>query len=149
MQWFYQSVAAALLLVPTWLAVGFFQKNFGLRSEVFLVWNMIGITIGVYVFDRKIFDPSIPVVAITTVVLLGLTIGTSANVLLFRAVITAPNPGLPLVLLGITNALVFVVSILLGRILPKYFEQAAFDYFHLLGIFLVSTGVALIAIKRQ
>ncbi len=148
MHWFYQSIAAALLIVPAWLAVGFFQKNFGLRSEIFLVWYMVGVIPGVCFLDGKIFSSSLPIIVIASTILGGLTFGAISNIWIFHAVSAAPNPGLPLALLGITNVLVFVGAAVLGRILPKYFEQAAFDYHHLLGVLLVAAGTALIAIKR-
>ena len=40
--WLFQSLVSTVLLVPAWLSVGFFGKNYGVRPDVFMVWYLAG-----------------------------------------------------------------------------------------------------------
>ena len=147
--WLSQSLIAAVLLIPAWLAIGFFDRNFQVKPEVFLVWYFPGIIALSILFRQaplKALAPSFGIVC--AIVLMGLAIGGIANVLIFRAVANAPNPGLPLVLLNITNVGVYLVAAPLSQWLPEYFNTVKIDMWTFLGVVSVTVGASIIAVRQ-
>jgi drug/metabolite transporter superfamily protein YnfA len=80
--------------------------------------------------------------------LLGLTFGATVNILIFRAVASAPNPGLPVAIANVASVGVFLVAALLARWAPNYFDSVKTDGWSFLGVVLTVIGAALIAIRR-
>jgi len=147
--WFAQSVIATLCLIPAWLAIGFFNRNFGVRTDVFLAWYMFGVIITVASSSAPNLQILLPKWwVIVSIVLVGATFGALANILLFRAIPVAPNPGLPIAIAGIATPCVFLVSVLLGQRVPKYFSPAPCDVWTLAGVVLIIGGATIIAVRR-
>ena len=151
--WLSQSLIAATLLIPAWLAIGFFDRNYQVKPDTFLIWYFPGIiALSVLMLFRqspsplKALVPSFEIVC--AILLIGLAIGGIANVLIFRAVVNAPNPGLPLVFLNITNVGVYLIAAPLSRWLPNYFNTVKIDMWTFLGVVLVTVGASIIAIRQ-
>lgn len=149
--WLGQSLIALLCLVPAWLAIGFFDRNYHVRPDIFLIWYMLGIALGSALFGRGgsslgAIVPSWRIVG--AMLLVGLTLGTTANVLLFRAVGSAPNPGLPVALSNAASIGVFLAAALLAQWAPTYFSAVKTDGWSFLGVALTVIGAALIVIRR-
>ena len=82
--WLGQSVIAMLCLIPAWLAIGFFDRNYQVRPDVFLIWYLLGIAITSVLFKASSLNSIVPSWRIAgAMILLGLTIGAFANILLF------------------------------------------------------------------
>ena len=147
--WLFQSLASTFLIVPAWLAVDFFAKNFKMRAEVFLLYYFLGTLIGAGVW-KAITRPSDLVhswsIALA-VVLIGISFGAACNVLMYQAIASAPNPGLPIAIIEGASVLVFLGALLLGSILPMYFSPSTFDLQQLFGILLVISGVVIIGLR--
>lgn len=147
--WFSQSAIAMLCLVPAWLAIGFFDKNYHIRPDVFLVWYFLGIVITTVLFrgsPLSSFAPSVKMVGV--MLFIGFTIGAISNIMLFRAVASAPNPGLPVAIANVASVGVFFVAVLLARWAPTYFKAVKIDGWSLLGVLLTIAGVSIIATRR-
>ncbi len=156
MNWFTQSILATALLAPCWLAIGFFERNFGIKPNIFVVWYFVGISLSVATYiamsdnqaSAKLF-PSFGVVL--AIILVGATIGAAANVLLFTAVAHAPNPSFPSVIAnGGGGALVFLLAIVLGTYVPKYFAKSEVNWINALaGIAFIVAGIFFLANTKR
>ncbi|MDO8435469.1 MAG: hypothetical protein Q7S89_02195 [bacterium] len=146
--WFGQSLIAMILLIPSWLAVGFFERNYQIKSDVYIVWFFLGMAVTPALFGSPLalIAPSWRLIG--AMLLIGITIGGVANVLLFRAVITAPNPGLPVAISNAASVGVFLAAALLARLMPNYFNAVKVDGVAFLGVAFVMTGVSIIAFRR-
>jgi len=49
--WFLKAILSLFLVVPGWMGVQFFHKNFGVRSEVFVVWYFLALAGGIIVLS--------------------------------------------------------------------------------------------------
>jgi len=148
--WLGQSVIAMLCLIPAWLAIGFFDRNYQVRPEVFLIWYFLGVAITSVLFGGSSLNAIVPSKEIVgAILLIGLTVGAIANILLFRAVIVAPNPGLPVAIANVASVGVFLAAALLSRWLPSYFNSVKTDGWAFLGVVLTVIGASLIAIRSR
>ena len=148
-QWVWQSLSAMGLLIPFWIAVQFFGKNFGVSSELFLVFASLGTTAAIGVFVRLAGPVTMPPLwIIVSMIAIGLIIGGGANLLLMRSVANAPNPGLPLAIMNMLTIGVFLTSMVLARWLPNYFEAAKCDAWSFFGIALTVVGTSIIVLRR-
>lgn len=146
--WLGQSLLATALLVPCWLAIGFFDRNFGVKSDVFVIWYYIGV-IATTLYTKKPEVTLVPSLALVAgMVVIGATIGAGANVLLYRAVASAPNPGLPIAISDWASVGVLVVALMLGKVFPGFFPEGKIDLWQLIGVLLTVAGVSIIAIRR-
>ena len=147
--WLMQSLIAMLLLVPAWISIGFFDRNFQVKSDIFLIWYFMGAAIASACLNGLSYEKIVPSCKLASVMMLiGLTFGSAANILLFRAVVIAPNPGLPVAIANVASVGVFLVSLLLCRWLPSYFSTVKIDKWSLLGVGLTIIGSAIIATRR-
>ncbi|MBI2552084.1 hypothetical protein HYW17_02175 [Candidatus Uhrbacteria bacterium] len=142
-------MVAMLCLVPAWLAIGFFDRNYQIKPDVFLIWYFLGIAITSVLFGGSSLSTIVPSgKLVLAILLIGLTIGAIANILLFRAVAGAPNPGLPVAIANVASVGVFLVAALLSRWAPNYFNSVKTDGWSFLGVVLAIIGASLIAIRR-
>lgn len=149
MTWFAQSVVSVLFLIPAWLAIGFFDRNYQVRADVFLIWYFLGVAATSAFFVGTPLNAIVPSGRIVGgLLLVGLTVGGVANVLLFRAVAAAPNPGLAVAISNVASAGVFVAAVLLARWVPNYFGAVKADGWAFLGVVLTIVGASLIAMRR-
>lgn len=145
--WLTQSFIAVLFLTPAWLAMPFFAQNYGVPASVFAVWYFLGTAISIALFGvpSGALIPSVPLAA--TLLFFGFVIGGVANLALFSAVVTAPNPGLPVAISTVASLTTFLVAIMLARYVPTYFAAVQADFKSLAGVVLIIAGAALIAIR--
>ncbi|GEM_PF-1085273 len=147
--WAVMSIIGTACITPSWLGIGFFQKNFGVRSEVFMIWYFLGVVAGSSCFlGAKGVSLFMPTGAWLAIVLVGITFGSAANMLLFAATPLAPNQGLPAAIASFASVIVFMLSLGLYWLLPSYFTNVQVDTYHILGMFLAVAGVILMAMPR-
>ena len=148
-RWLWLSVFATICVVPTFLSIPYFARNFRVKPETFMAWYFAGASVGVGAWlclagrGSELFADRWGVLGGITAI--GLTFGTLANSSLFRAVALAPNPGMPPVIYSAASVVVFLASAALARHLPGYFNQVSTDPDRLLGILLAIAGLFLTA----
>ncbi|MEX0649409.1 MAG: hypothetical protein WD200_00215 [Candidatus Andersenbacteria bacterium] len=148
--WLAKAFIAMLFLIPVFVATPILQKSFGIRPEATLVWWFFGVVVGVACWlysdgGAKELAPSTPT---WIVCLLGLTTGTVANICLFQSLATAPNPGLTLAIVNANSVAAYFAMVLLALLLPRYFVATTWSWQDLIGVLLVTAGIALISIKK-
>lgn len=148
MTWVTQTFVAIALLTPAWLGAPFFKKNFDVASGVYSGVYFLGVAITILATSPA-FVPTLVAQpwVVASILGIGLAFGGIANALLFDAVTTAPNPGMPIALCNSTGMLVFLSSLALGYLLPQYFPVVEWSARTFAGIVLVIIGAALIAIR--
>ena len=146
--WLSQSLISSILLIPGWLAIGFLDRNYQIKPDVFLIWYFPCIVTFCILFRQAPLKTMIPSFGIICIILLIGFIGGVANKLIFRAVAIAPNPGLPLIFLNLTNIGVYLVAAPLSRWLPDYFNTVKIDVWTFFGVMLVTIGASIIAIRQ-
>ena len=150
MNWFAKSVLAMLFFIPAVMAVPFFLKNFQIRPELTMLWWIVGAAIGIYswlLFSGK-HTFGIPQPAELFIVVLGIVFSAAANILLAQAVSTAPNPGIPIAVVGVNSLVVYLIANPLARVLPRNFTAVEYDPVTIVGIGLIVTGLGIIAAKQ-
>jgi len=146
--WFTKSVLATIAIVPSFIAIPFFKKNFGVDPLVFVVWYFGGTSIAIAIFlgiskGVATVVPQLP--ALLGILAIGVIFGAFANGSLFQAVSLAPNPGLPPVVYATSSVLVFVLSALLASALPALFNPVSTELTRIAGLLLVLAGLYLLA----
>lgn len=154
--WFNQSLIATALVTPCWLAIAFFDRNFGVKPNIFIIWYFAGIALSTALWTvitkTNGISQLIPSnLAVISVILVGMTLGTVANLLLFTAITTAPNPSFPSVIAnGGGGALVFVFAVILGEIAPRYFGKSDINWMPtVIGLTLVISGTWVLAYSKK
>jgi hypothetical protein len=142
--WFWQSVIGAFFLIPGWIAIPFFQKNFGVRPEDFIVWYLLAAAFAPVFFGSAAVVPGPGVAA--SIMAVGLVVGY-ANILAYRATVNnPPNPGIPVAIFtGLSTTGVVLATIALAYLLPKYFNTATIDFRTIAGVAFIIAGMWLIA----
>lgn len=147
-QWLVQALIGMALIVPGWIAIPFFNRNFGIASDIFLTWYLLGGAIGAIAFTRlpiTSFFPSTGI--ISAIVLLGILLCGLANLFIFRSVAAAPNPGLAVAIVNAASVIVFFFTAVLAKLSPRFFDPVRIDATSLLGTILTVIGATLIAVK--
>lgn len=147
-RWFWYASFATIWIVPVFLGIPFFAKNFHVKPEVFMTWYFAGASLGVAVWKYGLgqsLDLRPHAKVLLAIVGFGVTFGAAANSSLFRAVAIAPNPGLPPVVYSAASVLVFLAAAVLSNRLPKYFNRVNTDVDRFAGILLVLLGLFLVA----
>jgi hypothetical protein len=148
-QWLWQSLFAMIIFIPAWLAIGFFGRNYGISPDLFNVWYFLGAAIGAAIFGRTPVTSMVPSVGVVIAIFLtGLFIASSANLLLFRAVAGAPNPGLPIAVANAASLGVFFAAAILAHFAPRWFASVKMDGVSFLGVIVTLIGTSLIAWRR-
>ena len=149
LNWAVMSLIGTICIVPSWLGVSFFERNYHVRPEVFMIWYFFGVIIGTGCVLALKGVCIIPAPAPwLSIIAIGLTFGVVANIMLFAATAIAPNPGLPSAIASSASVLVFVLSLLFFRLFPSYFNEVAFDGYHLIGLVITIAGVIMMVKPR-
>lgn len=146
--WFVKAILATAAIVPAFLAIPFFRKNFGVDPLVFVVWyfGATALSVAIYVGAQRGVQAVVPPPsALAGIVLIGMVFGAFANAALFQAVSLAPNPGLPPVIYATSSVFVFVLSALLAGALPALFNPVSAEPGRIAGLVLVLAGLYLVA----
>lgn len=146
--WFTKSVLATVAIVPSFIAIPFFRKNFGVDPLVFVVWYFGGTALSIALFlsatkGLQALVPDLP--ALLGILAIGMVFGAFANGSLFQAVGLAPNPGLPPVVYATSSMFVFLLSALLASALPALFNPVSTELSRAAGLLLVLAGLYLLA----
>lgn len=146
--WFWQATIAMLLLVPAWIGIAMVSRTSNVRGEVAAFLYMFGLVIGTFVF---LTSRSTPIFSggrsMWILLALGMIVGAAANMFLFRAVVSAPNAGLPVAIANAGSVLLFLVTFLIARFAPSLVPVQTFQWPQLVGILLTVIGVGLIALR--
>ena len=146
--WVIQSLAAMLILSPIWVAIGFFDKNFQVKPDVFLIWYFLGVVATtLFLGESHAKSFMLPWKVLSLLLFVGF-LGGVANILLFLAVAGAPNPGLPVAIGNGVSIGSFLLVLLFSRWAPSYFNEAKFDAISFLGVVLTVVGIAIIAFRK-
>ncbi|MFA6106348.1 MAG: hypothetical protein WC745_01600 [Patescibacteria group bacterium] len=146
--WLIQSFSAMLLAVPVYLLIDFFHKNLGVKPEAFLVWYFIGVAFSSAIFGGQPVEVLFPsILLVGAILLIGLTVGGASNILFFRSMQSAPNPGVTLAIFNSASIVVIFASVALAHFWPGHF-QAKVNYWQILGVALTVAGIAIISLKR-
>ena len=150
--WFGKSVIAAILFIIPFLSVGFFNRNFGLKPEAILVWYGIGLAFGCFGWTLALNTIQLNELSFNwplfVAAIIGAMFSALPNILLYQALVTAPNPGLPMAIINVSTVLTFFAALVLAKLLPQWFSVAKFDWIHFSGIVFVVAGVVLLSLKR-
>ena len=147
--WLWFSAFATLSVVPVFIAIPFFARNFQVKPEAFTSWYFASVSVGVaawlWLAGRGAALPPGGLGAAGGIIVVGRPFGAAANALLVRAVSVAPNPGLPPVVYSGASVIVFLAAAALADRFPRVFNPVNTDLDRFLGIVLVIAGVFLIA----
>jgi hypothetical protein len=146
--WFTKSLLAMLAIVPSFLAIPFFRRNFGVDPLVFVIWYFGGTALSIALYlslvrGPQAIAPQLP--ALVGILAIGMIFGAFANASLFQAVSLAPNAGLPPVIYATSSVLVFLLSALLANALPALFSPVTTELSRVAGLLLVLAGLYLLA----
>lgn len=147
-QWLAQALIGMALIVPGWIAIPFFNRNFGIATDIFLAWYLLGGVLGTVIFTRLplvSFFPSTG--SVSAIILLGILLCGLANLFIFRSVAAAPNPGLAVAIVNAASVIVFFFTAILAKSSPRFFDPVRIDATSLLGTTLTVIGAMLIAFK--
>jgi len=147
--WAGRAILGTLLIVPSWISIGFFEKNFRVPPEVFLLWYFAGMIpfVGLYLLSQGTPIIPTPLPVFVGIVMMGFFFAGPANILLFSAVGTAPNPGLAVAISSTASMLVTLLSIFFAYVVPKYFRSIEITSDHILGVLLTLMGIYLMVRK--
>jgi len=155
--WLVRALISLVFVVPAWLSIGFFGKAYQIRGEVTALWYFLGTGIGIFILSW-IFNlvPAAELLPgtykIVMVIGSGLIFGAVTNALLFSAIASASqagaNPSIPQAIQGVSVVLVFLLSMLLASIFPKYFSVISFNPMQFIGVLLAVLGVTLVIIYK-
>jgi hypothetical protein len=146
--WFTKSILATLAIVPSFIAIPFFRRNFGVDPLVFVIWYFGGTALSIATYlsltrGVQAIAPQFP--ALIGILAIGMIFGAFANGSLFQAVSLAPNPGLPPVIYATSSVFVFLLSALLASTLPALFGPVSTELSRAAGLLLVLSGLYLLA----
>lgn len=150
--WILKILISAVLIAPFTTFIVFFNKQFGMRPEVFYVAWVLGNIIAFLVFAHMsgvIGTFSALLVPFLAAMALGICIGGTANLLYVQAVPHAPNPGLPLAFFSINIPLAYILSYSVSKILPNQLPHVEFNWMNFAGILIVVIGIAMIACRPR
>lgn len=146
--WFTKSLLATLAIVPSFIAIPFFRRHFGVDPLVFVLWYFGGTALSTALFlsfGRGLQAIAPPLPALLGILAIGMVFGAFANGSLFQAVSLAPNPGLPPVIYATSSVFVFLLSALLANALPTLFNPVSTELSRVAGLLLVLAGLYLLA----
>lgn len=156
MNWFNQAILAMVILTPCWMSTPFFDRNFGVKPDVYVVWYFFGVALGVASYitttDKVGMTRMFPSWSLVlAVIAVGASIGAAANLLLFTSVVNAPNPSLPgTIAVGGGGVLLFFAAYAAGEILPNYFEKNEVSWpMSLGGLAFTIIGITMLAFAKK
>ncbi len=144
-----KSFIATLALVPGIILTEFIGRYYGVKPIAMAVVWFTGATLGLWLWSLYLKGASELTFSMPLLVMFigGLTSGALVNVMLFSAVVSAPNPGLPVAILNSAALLIFCTTLILAIFLPQYFAKIPFNIYHFFGIIFILAGVGLISLK--
>lgn len=156
MGWMGRAIMGMFAIVPSWMGVDFFQKNFNIRGEIMMVWYFAGVVLGSSVLMRMMSMAStgdfLPSRGKLLILILGLTCGAIANLLIFGATALAAslgkNPALVVIITNMASVVVFFLSAALSYLAPAYVSQIKFNLFDLIGVLTIIVGMGIIIVNR-
>lgn len=145
--WFLMAILSTAISIPIYLAIGFFNKNYHIKADIFIVWYFLGVVIaGILLRETplEVISPSWKILSIIT--LIGILLGGVGNILLFRSFAIAPNPGLVAAIAGSSSVGIYFLASLLAKLFPLYFNIVKVDIWSFIGLILTILGVSIISL---
>ena len=149
MGWLAKSFIAMMAFVPGIILTEFIGRYYHIKPLLMAgVW-FLGVTLGLwawlwYTKEASGITFSMP---LFSMFIGGLIFGALVNVMLFSAILIAPNAALPVAIVNSAALVVFIATILLAVFLPQYFLRVPFSSYHFFGIILIIVGVGLLSLK--
>lgn len=151
MHWFTAALLAMIGIAPVFLLTGVAQQHFGVPSAVTaILWfgsASIGM-IGWLVISGNGSEIAVVSNVRILIVLAGITIGATSNILLFYSMTVAPNPGLTAAVLNVNALVAFLAAPVLAVLVPQFFPEWQFSWTDIFGILLVVTGLGIISVNN-
>ena len=144
MDWFWKSIIATVLLIVVPFLTSVMKVKAQVEPEVTLFWWMISVGIGVGLWSFFKGQAVFSATPILIVGALGITVGVLANIFLFQAFASCPNPGIPMAIVSANAIIAVVLTKWLSVYFPQYFAHLSFSWVHLTGSVLIVSGIALI-----
>lgn len=156
MGWMGRAIIGMFAIVPSWMGVDFFQKNFSIRGEMMMVWYFAGVVMGSSVLMRMMGMATtgdfLPSRGKLLIMALGLTCGAIANLLIFGATglaaMLGKNPALVVIITNMASVVVFFLSVALSYVAPAYVSQIKFSLFDFIGVLTIIAGMGMIIMNR-
>ncbi len=145
--WLLMVILSTIISIPIYLAVGFFSKNYHVKPDIFLIWYFLGVAIASTMLRESVFEvTTIPWKVIGSILLIGIILGGLGNILLFRSVAIAPNPGLATAIAGSASVGMYFLAWVLAKWFPAYFNEAIITTQSFIGLFFTILGITIIAL---
>jgi hypothetical protein len=155
LHWLHKSILVCGFLIIFNLIFPIFAKN-NVRPEVVLCYWYLGAIIGISLsfwklemFEVKdLYTPAIPLLIIFVI---GVIIGTPANILFGQAMAdpSCPNPGIAFTIMNSAGAFAYIIGPALAMALPKVFDKMKFVPTDFLGLVLIVSGIGIIALSSR
>jgi len=145
--WIAKVLISAILIAPFTTFIVFFNKQFGMRGEVFFFAWILGTIIAFLLFARlggTMATLSVPLIPFLAAMVLGVCIGGVANLLYAQSIPMAPNPGLPPALFSISIPLAYLLSYGASKIVPNQLPHIEFNWINFGGILVLIIALAMI-----
>jgi len=153
MFWLTKTILIMLGLAVFTISIPFFEKNYGLKAEnTMLIW-LIGSVVGMVLFmdsstKAQLFIGNL-LIPILLMFILGTTLGAFINIAVSQVIMAAPNPAIPIVILGFNSVLVYLAAPVLFHKIPQYFAQAEFSTTGLVGCLVAFIGCTIVALDAM
>lgn len=145
--WLLMVILSTIISIPIYLAIGFFSKNYHVKPDVFLIWYFLGVAIaGAFLRESFTEVVEIPWKIIGSILLIGIVLGGVGNMLLFRSIAIAPNPGLATAIAGSASIGIYFLAWILAKWFPAYFNPTIISTQSFIGLFFTVLGITIIAL---
>lgn len=152
--WDLKALVVVGLVFPLPILLTFFGKQYGMRSEGFLLAWIVGAS-GAFIFlasisetmeMKELVNPLLPFLC---VILFGAILGGVGNILLAQSIGEAPNPGLPWAIFTINTPLAYLLAYALGKIFPVMFPVFEFNWINFAGIIVLGIGLVMVMYRTN
>ncbi len=147
--WDIKALVAVGLVFSLPILLIFFGKQYGMRSEVFLLAWIVGVSVA-FIFltaiseTMEIIELVNPFVPFLCVVLFGVILGGVSNILIAQSIAQAPNPGLPWAIFSISTPLAYLLAYALGKVSPTMFPVFEFNWVNFAGVIVLGIGLIMV-----
>ena len=154
MHWLLGTILAIVGICPAFIFIGMASRTFGIQPDTNAALYFGAVSVGIVAWiifrgrgNELVTTADFGSVIHICIIVFGISIGAFANIMLFRAIDTAPNPGVVMGVFNTNALLLFLFAPLLAFLMPKYFPAAEITLRDFLGILLVIVGLFIIASK--
>ncbi len=155
LDWFGKSLVALVSLLPLLILFNSFVKCGAKPEAIIFVWFLgavlgiilIPLGVGIMNVPNFVLGDLAPTRTLCILLVLGMTFGTIANLLLGQAIPEAPNPAFPFAIVGSAGAVGYIIVYFISHVAPRHFDAITFSWVNFLGIVLLATAIGMIMYK--